>query len=370
MARTGLDSTAVVGGMTRVRIGVVGCGAIAQVHHLPNLAALDEQFEVAVVCDVSPAAAADAARRFHVPRHVTDWRDLLAADLDAVLLCHTDPKTEAAIAALHAGKHLFIEKPVCFSLEEIDAMISAQRASRTVAQAGYMKVYDPAFELAQRAVHEIDEVRFVQVNHLHPDNALHLRQLDVRRFDDHPAGTAERTQAARSAALRRAIGDATPAVQRTFNLLSGSGIHDLYGLRVLLGVPHEVVSTEIWRDGRAVTFTLEYPSGARCVATWIDLPDLWDFRETLEVYGDRQRVLVSYPTGFARGILSRVVIQGTDDRGSAYRTEPAVDWESAFLRELRHFHECIVAGVPNRTPLAEARADIRLIIDIVGRYRG
>ena len=97
--------------------------------------------------------------------------------------------------------------------------------------------------------------------------------------------------------------------------------------------------------------------------------DLWDFRETLEVYGDRRRVLVSYPTGFARGILSRVVLQGTDDRGTAYRTEPAVDWESAFLRELLHFHECITTGVPNRTPLVDARADIKLIIDIVKRYR-
>ena len=50
--------------MKRVKIGVVGCGAIAQVHHLPNLTALHEQFEVAVVCDVSPRAAADAASRF------------------------------------------------------------------------------------------------------------------------------------------------------------------------------------------------------------------------------------------------------------------------------------------------------------------
>ena len=307
---------------------------------------------------------------FHVPRHVTDWRDLLATDLDAVLLCHTDPKTEAAVAVLQAGKHLFIEKPLCFSLDEIDAMIAAQAAAGTVAQAGYMKVYDPAFELAQRAVRDIDQVRFVQVNHLHPDNALHLRQFDIRRFDDYPTDLVERTRAERNAAVHRAIGDVSPMVQRTFSLLSGSAIHDLYGLRVLLGVPRAVVSTEIWRDGRAVTFTLEYPSGARCVATWIDLPDLWDFRETLEVYGDRRRVLLSYPTGFARGILSRVVVQGTDEHGSAYRTEPAVDWESAFLRELRHFHDCIVAGEPNRTPLAAARDDIGLTIDIVKRYRG
>ena len=131
--------------MKRVKIGVVGCGAIAQVHHLPNLNALPDQFEVAVVCEVSPSAAADAARRFHVPRYVTDYRELLAADVDAVLLCHTEPNPEAAF--LEPGKHLFIEKPLCLSLREIDAMIAAQGAG-TVAQASYMKVYDPAVELA------------------------------------------------------------------------------------------------------------------------------------------------------------------------------------------------------------------------------
>ena len=354
--------------MKRVKIGVVGCGAIAQVHHLPNLNALPDQFEVAVVCDVSPSAAADAARRFHVPRHITDYRELLAADVDAVLLCHTDPKTEAAVAVLEAGKHLFIEKPLCFSLPEIDAMIAAQGAG-TVAQAGYMKVYDPAFELAQRAVGEMGEIRFVQVNHLHPNNDLHLRQFDLRRFDDYPAAAVERTAAARRVATRQALGDAPEEVVRVFNLLSGSMIHDLYTMRAVLGLPDAVVSTEIWQEGRAVTFTLAYPGGARCVATWIDLPDLWDFKETLEIYGDDQRVLLSYPTGFARGLLSSLVIQGTDADGTAYRTEPAVDWESAFLREMRHFHECIVDGTENRTPLASARDDIGLIIDIIGKYR-
>ena len=48
--------------MPPIRIGIVGCGAIAQVQHLPNLAALSEEFEVAIVCDRSPALAAYAAR--------------------------------------------------------------------------------------------------------------------------------------------------------------------------------------------------------------------------------------------------------------------------------------------------------------------
>ena len=89
-------------------------------------------------------------------------------------------------------------------------MIAAQRTAGTVAQAGYMKVYDPAFELAQRAVREMDGIRFVQMNHLHPDNRLHLRQFDLRRFDDYPAAAIEQTSAARSVAVRQALGDATP----------------------------------------------------------------------------------------------------------------------------------------------------------------
>ena len=66
--------------MVRVKLGVVGCGAIAQVQHLPNLAGLTEEFEVTTVCDLSPGLAAWAAETFHVPASVTDYRRLVASD--------------------------------------------------------------------------------------------------------------------------------------------------------------------------------------------------------------------------------------------------------------------------------------------------
>jgi predicted dehydrogenase len=113
---------------------------------------------------------------------------------------------------------------------------------------------------------------------------------------------------------------------------------------------------------------LEYPNGSRCVASWVDLPDLWDFRETLEVYGDDKRVLVTYPTGFARGLLSTVTVQGIDAQGFSYKQEPAIEWESAFRRELRHFADCIRNGAECRTTVESARNDIGLIIDVVKHY--
>jgi len=354
--------------MKPIRLGIIGCGAIAQIQHLPNLAGLQEEFEVTIACDHSPALAESVAKTFHVPNHVTDYRQLLSSDVEAVILCHTDPKTEVAVAAFEAGKHVFIEKPMCFSLQEADTIIDAASRSGKVGQAGYMKVYDPAFEIAKREVDGMEDIRFVQVNHLHPNNALHLKSFRIQRFQDIPQSSHDAVHTAREEALRDAIGDVPQNVKGVFFLLAGSMIHDIYGLRVMLGQPSTVVSTEIWHGSRAVTFVLEYANGSRCVATWVDLPNLWDFKETLEVYGDDKRVILSYPTGFARGILSTVTVQGIDADGTTFKKEPAIAWESAFVRELRHFHECITEEKKSRTSVTSARDDIALIIDIINAY--
>ena len=356
--------------MSTIRMGIIGCGAIAQVQHLPNLAALRDLFTVTTVCDISPALAEYVAGEFLVPHHTANPHELLASDyVDAVILCHSDPKTELAVAAFEAGKHVFIEKPMCYSLQEADAIGQAARKAGRVGQVGYMKVYDPAFELAKREVRDPEEVRFVQVNHLHPDNKLHLKQFNLTYLDDIPREAGQERQKARQAALKQALGNNIPeTAARAFSTLSGSMIHDLYGLRDLLGMPVRVVSTEIWQAGRAFTTILEYTNGARCVATWIDLPDLWDFKETLEIYADDKRVLLSYPTGFSRGILSTLAVHEIHADGTHGVRRPAVDWESAFVRELRHFHDCIANGVDCRTSVFDARDDIALIIAITRSY--
>lgn len=354
--------------MSRIKIGIVGCGAIAQVQHMPNLHDLQDRFEVTWACDVSKGAAEYVAGKFNVPNSTTNYRQLLDGDVDAVLLCHRDPKTEIALASLEAGKHMFIEKPVCFSKEEAQSITDAASKAKIVAQTGYMKVYDPAFEIVEKAASGWDPA-FIQVNHLHPNNSLHLSQFHIERFDDVPPEAGETSSKARDAAFKQAMGDdIPPEAQRIFFTLSGSMIHDLYGLRRLFGNPTRIVSTDAWQDGRAVTTNLEYPSGARCIASWVDLPDLWDFKETLEIYGDDRRVILAYPTGFSRGQLSQVTIQRIDANGRTVSETPAIEWTSPFVRELEHFHDCVANGVACRTPMTEARDDIQLVINITQAY--
>jgi len=79
---------------------------------------------------------------------------------------------------------------------------------------------------------------------------------------------------------------------------------------------------------------------------------------------------VSYAAGCARGILAAVTVQGIDSESTAYRAGPYSGWDSAFVRELRHFHDCIANGKASRTSLEHARKDVKLIIDIIGAYKG
>ena len=351
-------------GTRRLRIGVVGCGAVAQVQHLPNLAFLREEFEIAGLCDLSATLARSAAEEYHVPAWFTDLRDLLAADLDAVLLCQSDPKVSAALEVLASGRHLLIEKPVAFVPEDVDRMASTAADAGVVAQAAYMKLYDPAFRLLEREVQTMGERRFAQVNHLHTDNRHHLAHFRLRGAGDLPDSALRERATQRDADAARALGDVPGHVRSAFFHLAGSMIHDLYGLRHLFGPPERVAATEIWSGGLGISTILGWAGGLRCAATWVELERIRHFRETLEVYGPERGVILSYPTGFARGLLSEVVIRGVSEQGEPFERRPAVDWESPFVAELRHFHACVTEGETCRTPLAEARHDVQLVVDI------
>ncbi|MER3404461.1 MAG: hypothetical protein C4289_04250, partial [Chloroflexota bacterium] len=188
----------------RVRVGVIGTGAIAQIMHLPYLSELDDRFVVTALCDVSPGTLEAVAERYHVPRQAcfTDYRELCTSDwVDAVLICPSGSHVPAAIAALQAGKHALIEKPLCYHLDEADHFVEvareARRRSGAVALMAYMKRFDPGYQYGQRLVRPLAEqgdIRFVDARHIHPNNDLYMAHHPVTRGRDVPE--AVRRQAA------------------------------------------------------------------------------------------------------------------------------------------------------------------------------
>ncbi|MEX2611477.1 MAG: Gfo/Idh/MocA family oxidoreductase [Gemmatimonadota bacterium] len=113
-----------------VRVGVVGLGAIAQVVHLPVLAHM-QGVRIGAVSDVDRPRARAIADRFGVDKvHARD-EDLFADDeLDAVVLCTPNHlHEEQAVAALEAGRHALVEKPLALTPEGCRRVVAAAEAA-------------------------------------------------------------------------------------------------------------------------------------------------------------------------------------------------------------------------------------------------
>ncbi len=112
-----------------LRIAVVGTGAISQVVHVPILAERDD-VELAVVSDVDHPKARAIAERFGIAETVEPEKALGRADLDAVVICTPNHlHEEMALAALEAGKHVFVERPLALTPEGVERVLEAARAS-------------------------------------------------------------------------------------------------------------------------------------------------------------------------------------------------------------------------------------------------
>ncbi|HEV2427245.1 MAG TPA: Gfo/Idh/MocA family oxidoreductase, partial [Acidimicrobiales bacterium] len=149
--------------MTRLRVGVIGTGVIGQVMHLHFLRELSDLYETAAVCDLSAQSARAAARDYGVDRVFTDWRDLVASDLDAVFILTSGSHAPIAVAAAAAGRHVFTEKPMCFSTAEAAQMVEAADAAGVTLMVGYPKRYDPAYERFVAEARALEGLRLLRV---------------------------------------------------------------------------------------------------------------------------------------------------------------------------------------------------------------
>ena len=116
-----------------IRLGIVGCGNIMQLRHLPALRQA-RGIEVVALSDVDVARLRSVADEFKVAHRYQDYRELVeSGGVDAVAVC-TPPRFHAvvALAALRAGKHVFVEKPLALSLEECDGMIERAAHDETL----------------------------------------------------------------------------------------------------------------------------------------------------------------------------------------------------------------------------------------------
>ncbi|MGH7827249.1 MAG: Gfo/Idh/MocA family protein [Candidatus Binatia bacterium] len=127
-----------------LRIGLIGCGRIAQHVHLPVLTALDG-VELAAVAEVD-AGRREACRAVSPrARLFADYRDLLdEGDVEAVVICLPPAlHAETAVACFERNLHVYVEKPLATTLEDGEKVVAAWRQAGTVGRIGFNCRFHP-----------------------------------------------------------------------------------------------------------------------------------------------------------------------------------------------------------------------------------
>jgi UDP-N-acetylglucosamine 3-dehydrogenase len=114
-----------------LKVGLVGCGAVAQGPHIPSLLK-NSSVELVAVCDIDEGRARGAADTFAISRYYVSFADMLTREqLDMVDICATaDAHATLSIQAMEAGCHVLVEKPMAVSVNEADAMVNASKENR------------------------------------------------------------------------------------------------------------------------------------------------------------------------------------------------------------------------------------------------
>lgn len=351
--------------MSKLRVGIVGCGEVTQILHLPSLYQLNHLFEATALCDISPTALNGVGDVWGIQRRYSDYHQLVSdAEIDVVLVANPNvDHAETILTAARAGKHVLVEKPMCITPEEADQVIATERETGVTIQVGYMRRYAPAFVAACKRVAALDNIRFARVHDFLGENRQFIESTSkVIRGDDIPAAVKSASRERSQRNFEQAIGSVPAALSNAYGLLLGLGSHDISAMREILGVPRGVLYAAQRNDGRYMSAAFDYGDFVCHYETGID--KIARFDACIEVFGVTSVVRVDYDTPYVRNLPITLTVTESEGNHAASMKQSAT-WGDPFVMEWQAFYENVTQRQPPKTSPADSREDLLLFREMI-----
>jgi predicted dehydrogenase len=316
-----------------LRIGIIGCGywgpkLARNFHELPDS-------ELAWACDLDQSRIDHLKKLYPQIQSTHDYRNLLSSDIDGVVIA-TPVSTHhsLAMAALQAGKHVLVEKPIAASTREAEDIVNEGRRLNRVVMVGHTFEYNPAVEAMKSIVEtgELGDIYYINVTRVN----LGLFQPDIN-----------------------VVWDLAP--------------HDISILLYVLGMAPEKVSA---RGGVYVQrqkgihdvayLTVYFPNGilADVRVSWLDPCKIRRYTvvgsEKMLVYDDiaqHDKILL-----YDKGVEIPPYSDTEEEFRLSYRygdiQSYPVDWIEPLKTECSHFLECIRDG---KTPRSSGEVGLQVV---------
>ena len=327
-----------------VRVGVIGCGGIAQHAHLPSIQRTPRA-KLMAVCDPYPDVAREVARVNGLQQAdaYAEHAPILARqDVDAVTICA--PTTQHAaitVEALRAGKHVLVEKPMAVTSDEARTMTAAAEAAGRTLMVGYNHSYDPAARHVKEmlAVGDLGEILYAEI----------FFYEDLYSWT---AGALSRTIRAKDQKSFWPVYD--NAYENLREFIHNFDSHVLNLMRLLLGEPRGLDYCH-WNDAAGLWAMFDYgtfKTGFKNVRL-----KQHRFEKGIEICGRKKRVRLSLAPPMERYTPGRVEVIDVEKNTVC---EPFLGWQWPFELEHEHFLDCVLGGKEPLTSGRQALGDVVL----------
>ncbi len=137
--------------MSKLRLAVIGCGAVAEIGHLPALAQ-SPAATATVLVDKNLDRAQKLAKRFDVPRVTDDYAAVVGQVDGAIVALPHSLHAPVTVALLSQGIHVLVEKPMALTTAECDQMIEAASSHGTTLAVGVIRRFIPSYPFGKEAI--------------------------------------------------------------------------------------------------------------------------------------------------------------------------------------------------------------------------
>ncbi len=323
-----------------MRVAVLGCGYWGMKH----VRVLQQQADVDEVVGVDPDPQRRASVSEMFPGVVTGERLEDVLDTVEAVVVATPPSSHAEVAraAICAGKHVLVEKPMATTVADAQMLVETAALRRVTLMVGHTFIYNPAVEALRELVTsgELGTIHYIDCARLN----LGLYQRDINVVWD---------LAPHDIAIVNHILDSAPAaVDAWASRHAHHFLEDVAYVRLRFDDPEVFVNIHVsWLDPskvRRVTVV-----GSRKMAVYNDLAD----EERLRVY---DKYVVEVPNA------------GDGQPPISYRyggiTSPYIQMQEPLAREVRHFLDCAATGAVPRTPGEDGLAVVA-VLEAIERSR-
>jgi predicted dehydrogenase/threonine dehydrogenase-like Zn-dependent dehydrogenase len=254
----------------RVGIGLVGAGSFAQGMHLPNLIRLRESFELRAVMSRTGASARSVAAQHDAQYATTDFEEVLGdPSVDLVMLAtRHDLHGPMTIRALQAGKHVFVEKPLCLTepeLKQIERFYAAD-ANGPVLMVGFNRRFSPAIKYVRELIQNRTTPLIVNYR-------MNAGYIPMNHWVHGAEGGG------------RNIGEACH-IYDLFHALTDSSVIDVQAISI-------APSSEQWARNDNFVATLRFAEGSVCTLTYTAMGSKLFPKESMDVFVDGKVITLS-----------------------------------------------------------------------------